>query len=60
MIRNKFFQPLANLAIFCFSFRNIPDGTGWIMDGFPATVQQAKVSWKLNLIILEAGTRGVL
>jgi len=23
--------------------RNIPEGTGWIMDGFPSTAQQAKV-----------------
>ena len=28
---------------FCIDCRRIPDGTGWILDGFPATYNQAKV-----------------
>jgi adenylate kinase family enzyme len=26
------------------AIKNVPEGTGWIMDGFPATINQAKVN----------------
>ena len=27
----------------CFYFRSIPEGTGWVLDNFPTTYQQAKL-----------------